>query len=481
MENEEKRTRGRPRKVRTEEELNRPKRPRGRPRIEREPEEQKEKRPRGRPRKEREPEELNKPKRPRGRPRKESPEFIENEENEILTMPTPEVEIDDAEEFMQAFDEVEENEKEDDDLQKGESYLKLKNKTAGIINSRVLEPIVPAKHINENVLPEPESEPEPAILTPPLAKMNISRSKTPLKKNIAPNPAKKAKANPMPNKVIVVTGATNGMGFAMARNLAALGHIVIAVGRKPSLCRDCRNEILEAFPEANIHYLVADLSIMGQVKILAEEIENKVVALNRECIDVLIHNACTDLGEKKITYENNDYVWATNYLSAVLLTRKVQHLLDASRDARVITFTTSKAAHRTKIDWRNFHSRNTKPDKIYEQTKLADLMWALEYDHKNAENQTLHAYCVDPGNVNTTLHTQNASGWRRIKNNFKRKHAKSVDEAIETAVYLTLAQNLPTNVVFYANKKPADPSKFALDYNNRQALWRATDMDLRNE
>ena len=63
MENENKRKRGRPKKVLSQEELNRPKRPRGRPRIERE-EPTGEKRPRGRPKKERNEEELNKPKRP---------------------------------------------------------------------------------------------------------------------------------------------------------------------------------------------------------------------------------------------------------------------------------------------------------------------------------------------------------------------------------------------------------------------------------
>lgn len=474
MENENKRKRGRPKKVLSQEELNRPKRPRGRPRIERE-EPIGEKRPRGRPKKERNEEELNKPKRPRGRPRKNEP----SEFDKIQEIDKKELEQNIANEIVseekQIFDEA-----DDDDLQKGSGYVKLQNKTAGIINSRVLEPLVPAKHINESIVEEKKQK--PAILTPPLAKLNISRSKTPLNKNIKKKEPTSQKARPMPNKVIVITGATGGMGFAMARYLAALGHIVIGIGRKPSLCRECRNEILDTFPEANIYYLVADLSIMGQVKILADDIEAKVYSLNRECVDVLIHNAGIDLDEQKITYENNDYMWATNYLSAVLLTKKIQHLLDRSRDARVITFTSKKAAHHTKIDWRNLHNRNSKSaDKIYEQTKLADLMWALEYDHRNAENETLHAYCVDPGTVNTTLRTQNASGWRRIKYNFLRKRGKTVEQGIETAVYLTIAQDLPKNVVFYANKKPADPSKFALDQDNRLALWRATEIDLRNE
>lgn len=500
MENETIRKRGRPRKVLSEEELNRPKRPRGRPRIERtEPEGPK--RPRGRPRKEVDEATLNLPKRPRGRPRKDGTppktqeaNFEENNALEVHAVINQNEEIIAEENIIENNEKIEQNvvendivaelgekSNDEDDLQKGVGYIKLQNKTAGIINSKVLEPLVPAKHLSENIL-EQEERVEPSITTPPLVKMNISRSRTPLRENKAKKERNTAKAKPMPNKVVVVTGATSGMGFAMAKELSKLGHVVIGVGRKASLCRDAMREILDACPDASINYLVADLSIMSQVKILADDIAHKVEKLGRECVDTLILNAGADIDEQKITYENNEYMWATNYLSAVLLTKSIQHLLDRSLDARVITFTTSKAAHKTKLDWRTLHDKSgNATKKIYEQTKLADLMWALEYDHQNAENETLHAYCVDPGTVNTTLRTQNNSGCRRAFLNMKRKRGKSVEQGIETAIYLTTAHNLPKNVVFYSNKRPADPSKFALDQDNRIALWRATEIDLRNE
>ena len=496
METEVKRGRGRPRKILTEEELNRPKRPRGRPRKEISEEElNRPKRPRGRPRKEKV--ESNLPKRPRGRPRKypttqnltdaqdnENLQIVENEKATVLENNT---ETQQAETVTKNKTQVaNENQKTDslekftqstEDLQKGESYLKFKTKVAGIIESRVLEPLIPAKHLKETII---EPQPKPVIITPPLAnKLNISRPKTP--QTFAPKRNKKTceKARLMPNKVIVITGATSGMGFAMAKNLSALGHIVIGVGRKPGLCRDALNEIRDAYPEANIHFLVADLSLMSQVKILADEIATKVASLGRGCVDVLIHNAGLDSQTRKITYENREAMWATNYLSVVLLTQCLQPMLDCSHDARVITFTTSRAAHKTKLNWKAISQKNDKLiKKVYNQTKLADLMFALEYDHRNADRDDLHAYCVDPGNVNTTLRTKNASGLRKFFFNIWRKHGKTVEQGIETAIYLAIAEQLPKNVVFYANKKPCDPSKFALDQNNRMALWRVTEREL---
>lgn len=457
METEVKRGRGRPKKVLSEEELNKPKRPRGRPK--KEITEVKPKRPRGRPKKEKV--ETNLPKRPRGRPRKE----IRNKDLVAQEKETLNIQNDLLE-------------KKDEDLQKGESYLKLKQKVNDILDSHVLEPLVPAKHMQQNMLEKTVKA--PIVAQAPLQnKLNISRSRTP--QSFAPKPLKKSfeKAKAQPNKVIVITGATSGMGFAMAKNLAGLGNIVIGVGRKPGLCRDAREEILDAYPKAQIHYLIADLSLLSQVKILADEIATKVASLGRECVDVLIHNAAVDNEVSKITYENREYMWTTNYLSAVLLTKLLQPMLDCAHDARIITFTTSKSAYKTKLNWKALNNKaQLKPKKIYNQTKLADLMFALEYEHQNAERNDLHAYCIDPGNVNTTLRTKNASGLRKLFFKIWHKKGKTVEQGIETAVYITLAEKLPNNVVFYANKKPRDPSKFALDETNRLALWRFTEREL---
>jgi NAD(P)-dependent dehydrogenase (short-subunit alcohol dehydrogenase family) len=74
----------------------------------------------------------------------------------------------------------------------------------------------------------------------------------------------------MQNKVILVTGATNGIGFESAKALAAQGATVVGVGRNPQKCADAANQIKTATGNAKIEFLVADLSVQAQVRQAAD-------------------------------------------------------------------------------------------------------------------------------------------------------------------------------------------------------------------
>lgn len=513
MEEEMKKGRGRPRKYPIDLEP-KEKRPRGRPRKEvDEAELNKEKRPRGRPRKEVDEAELNKPKRGRGRPRKDTDlvdeKLIQNA-NEVAMQSSPRateiVEGDFVAPISKtSFDDVDELFDDDEDmLVDTNSYDDEVVADDLVENTDAIEPIerrsirdvnapkiaakstvIPAKHFKEEQLLTYDEKVQQYedVFEPVMEKqgLNISRPHNPEVPfgEKSSKPIVKTK-NTTKQKIVVVTGATSGLGLAMAKNLSKLGQIVFAVGRRPSACRDARNEILAECPDARLYFFVADLSLMGQVRILADEIKQKLFEINRDSIDVIIHNAGVQTNIHKVTYENHELMWATNYLSAFLLTKELQPLLDASRDARVITVT-NDAASKTKIDWRNVRALTTKSnDEVYNQTKLADLMFALEYDHKYSDRDDLHAYCVNPGKVATDLRTKNARGLKAFFAKLGKKKGKTIEQGIETTMYLCLAERLPKNVVLYQNKKPTEPSKFAVDPRNRTALWRYTELELQN-
>jgi len=497
---------------------------RGRPRkypIDLEP---KEKRPRGRPRKYFEEENANKEKRPRGRPRKEiaqnygekvdtnagsvDEELKANLQNASSFATARDTQIIEDVEVKQvaetSFDDASDLFDDDEMLVEPTSYDDEVVADELVENTDAVEPLekrsihdvktpkiakksdaIPAKHLKSEVIDSYdnrsrdlgdvfESEREEP-------RLNISRSHKPVENFgvVSKKPLFKTKYEG-DQKIVVVTGATSGLGLGLAKNLAKLGHIVFAVGRRPSACRDARNAILEECPDAKLYFFVADLSLMGQVRILADEIKQKLFEIERDSIDVIIHNAGVQTNIHKVTYENHEIMWATNYLSAFLLTKELQPLLDASHNARVITVT-NDASSKTKIDWRNVRALTPKSnDNIYNQTKLADLMFALEYDHKYAGRDDLHAYCVNPGKVATDLRTKNAKGLKAFFAKFGKNKGKTIEQGIETAMYLCLAERLPRNVVLYQNKKPAEPSKFANDPRNRVALWRYTELELQN-
>ncbi len=493
---------------------------RGRPRkypIDLEP---KEKRPRGRPRKAGA--EVSKEKRPRGRPRKDFAQneqaFVGNSEidekitadlGEVANLSSPRsTEINDDNAVVQientSFDDAGDL-FDDDILVETNSYDDEVVADELTENTDAVEPLekrsihdvklpkitkatrpIPAKHLKEEqILPyyEKMKEFENTFFASDLKKeeLILVRPHSPMVPfgEKSEQPLLKTKYTGK-DKIVVVTGATSGLGLAMAKNLVKLGHVVFAVGRRPSACRDARNEILEECPEAKLCFFVADLSLMGRVRILVDEIKQKLYDINRDSIDVIIHNAGMQTNIHKVTYENHEIMWATNYLSAFLLTKGLQSCLDASRDARVILIT-NDASSKTKIDWKNVRALTPKSnDDVYNQTKLADLMFALEYDHKYSWRDDLHAYCVNPGKVATDLRTKNAKGWKAFWGRFGKNKGKTIQQGIETTMYLCLAERLPKNVVLYQNKKPAEPSKFANDPRNRVALWRYTELELEN-
>ncbi len=500
MEKEVKRGRGRPRKVLSPEELNKPKLPRGRPR--KHPKVENEvKRPRGRPRTR--PIIAPEDKRPRGRPRKNEivVKNIKKQEYSVEEFKESGIDFCDIDVSNIALAENFQNEKikevsEKDVIKKAEkevkkdlkneqiarekssAYIKLKKESKKVVKKESTEILYPAKHYKTNVLEqvaEQDNNKEPEI------KLNISRSKTPLRELIETKPTKTAKTKPMKEKVIVVTGATSGMGYDLVVELVKLGHIVIGVGRKATSCRDAIQNVKKICPDAKVNYVVTDLSLISQVSVLAEEIADKIYHHKRSCLDVIINCAQSCADEFQLTYENRETMWSTNYLSFVMLVDCLMPLIDRSVDARIITFADKKAFTRTKLDWQSFHSQPTKfVSKIYDQTKLANLMWALEFDHKNSFNTTLHSYCILSELKLNKESKKGFFGKMKTKMFGNKFTEQDYEDGKNTAIYLSLDKSLPKNMVCYENNQPIYPlNKFALDQDNRNALWRMTELELK--
>ena len=507
METEVKRGRGRPRKVLSPEELNKPKLPRGRPRkypIDNEP---KEKRPRGRPRTRPIVEQTEK--RPRGRPRKNR-EYLQNkkvdayEDRKNYTeedfknsgLDYCRVDFDNialAEDFQnEQFREVSEKdvikkaEKEvKNDIknekiarEKSSAYVKMKKESQRIIKSGNLVDLYPAKHRKSNILVQLAEKDETPL---PEFKLDISRPKTPLSELVVEKSIRSVKTKAMKEKVVVITGATSGMGLAVMLELAKLGHIVIGVGRKATACREAFQTIKNAYPDAKVSFAVADLSLLSQVSVLAEEIADKIYAFKRSCIDVIINCTHSRLNEFELTYENREVMWVTNFMSFVLLTDCLMPLIDRSVDARIITFTNKKAMTKSKLYWQSIQNMPSKYfNKMYDQSRLANLMWALEFDHRNRDNTSLHSYCVES---DLNYNTDNVKGFmKKLKSKmFGSKFTEqNFIDGVNTTVYLSLSKGLPRNMVCYQNKQPIYPlNKFALDQDNRNALWRMTELELK--
>jgi NAD(P)-dependent dehydrogenase (short-subunit alcohol dehydrogenase family) len=115
----------------------------------------------------------------------------------------------------------------------------------------------------------------------------------------------------------VVTGATNGIGEAIARHLAAEGMTVVLVGRSDQRLHQAHQRILAAVPDAELLLERADLSLLGEVRELAKRLAEQPPP------DVVVSNAAViaELGDR--TAEGLQRTLATNHLAPYLLLRSL--------------------------------------------------------------------------------------------------------------------------------------------------------------
>src|SRR3954447_9885831 len=143
--------------------------------------------------------------------------------------------------------------------------------------------------------------------------------------------------------VMIVTGATNGIGEAAAIELARVGAHVGITARNPAKADATVAKIKAAAPDAPVDVFLGDLSLMGDVRKVAAEILERY-----DRIDVLVNNAGIQLPQQRATSEGLPEMIAVNYLAPWLLTSLLRDRLVSSSPARVVV--TASEAHR--MGWR---------------------------------------------------------------------------------------------------------------------------------
>ena len=196
--------------------------------------------------------------------------------------------------------------------------------------------------------------------------------------------------------MIVITGATSGIGAAAARLLAfrgfELGIVARDAGRGQRFCEQLRS----TGASGQIHLFVADLSRMGEVRQLVDRIQASFGRL-----DVLVNNAGVDVGRRETTEEGHELTFAINYLAPFLLTTRLLGLLRESAPARVVNVVSS--GHRGgRIDFEDLeHERHFSGQRAYNDSKLALVLFTYELARR-LRGSGVTANCVDPGFVKHT-------------------------------------------------------------------------------
>ncbi|MCU1644146.1 MAG: Short-chain dehydrogenase [Nocardia sp.] len=200
--------------------------------------------------------------------------------------------------------------------------------------------------------------------------------------------------------VIVITGATNGLGRLAALELARRGAQLGIVARSPDKVDELRGEIESVAPGTAIDSFLADLTSLGDVRRVGQEIGARY-----DSIDVLINNAGVHAFSQRITDDGFSEMVAVNYLAPWLLTSTLLNKLVASAPARIVTTASAAAQHARSIDPARdltLTAEYTRRESgiLYGRTKLMDMMFSLELGRRLA-GTGVTVNCCDPG-FNTT-------------------------------------------------------------------------------
>jgi NAD(P)-dependent dehydrogenase (short-subunit alcohol dehydrogenase family) len=177
---------------------------------------------------------------------------------------------------------------------------------------------------------------------------------------------------PLDRQTILVTGATDGLGRALARELAAAGATVLLHGRSKQRLEDTRRELTEATGNDRLRTYLADFASLEQVRRLARE-----VAGDQERLDALVNNAgIAGAGPRQESADGIELRFAVNYLAPFLLTELLLPLLRRSAPSRIVNVA---SVGQIPIDFDDVMlKRGYEPLRAYRQSKLAQVMFTFE-------------------------------------------------------------------------------------------------------
>ena len=270
------------------------------------------------------------------------------------------------------------------------------------------------------------------------------------------------------NKLVVITGATSGIGYHTARKYAAHGASLLCINRNVKKSEALCNEIAQEFG-VQCNYKIADLSNLTDIKRVADELANMDTT-----IDVLIHNAGNYLTKKELTADGLEKLFVVHYLSTFIINHRINDKLKRQEKARIIMVGSEGhrfAAWGLRLDDLNWEKRRYSGLKSYGSAKTAQLLSMLIFE-KQYENTGVTINTMHPGAVKTETGQENGPVYRWFKKNFFDKSLKSAEISAEALYYLGVSKELEGVTGKFFNlttiEEPAPP---ALDIEVAYELW----------
>jgi NAD(P)-dependent dehydrogenase (short-subunit alcohol dehydrogenase family) len=211
-----------------------------------------------------------------------------------------------------------------------------------------------------------------------------------------------ADLQPLDGKIVLVTGATSGLGLAAAEGFARLGAAVWLLVRSEERGERARAEILARSGNRDVQFGLCDLSDLKAVRKFAERFSGEVPRL-----DVLVNNAGALLGERTLSVDGIELTFTTNVLGPFLLTNLLTPLLK-SAPARIVNVS-SGGMYTQRIHVEDLQSAQGEFDgaTAYARTKRAQVIlteqWAQRLEGSGVVVHAMHPGWADTPGLESSL------------------------------------------------------------------------------
>ena len=265
----------------------------------------------------------------------------------------------------------------------------------------------------------------------------------------------------MKGKIVLITGATSGIGKETAQGLALLGATVVITTRDVERGEHTRQELIQSTKNTNIDVLFCDLASFVSIRDCCNEFLKKYPTLH-----VLINNAGTMDSHRRESKDGIENMFAVNYLAPFLMTNLLLDVLKKSAPARIINL--SSGLHSGTIQFNDLEfEHGFSGMRVYGHTKLAIILFTRLLAEK-LKGTGVTVNCVNPGMTATNL-GRNA-GWFSAK--FFKLLGKKPSIGAQTPIYLASAPEIETISGEYFEKKSVKKTnKRTYDMDAARKLW----------
>lgn len=264
----------------------------------------------------------------------------------------------------------------------------------------------------------------------------------------------------MSQRVFLVTGATSGIGKAIAFGLAKTGETVLLVARDAEKRSAIYEEIMGEIQNPNVDAMTCDLSSLGSIRIFAAQVLSKYPK-----IDVLINTAAAVKRERKTNVDGYEMMFVTNHLGPFLLTHLLLDSLKASGSARILNIT---APATTKLNFADLQSKNNFDYlNVFGATKMMNLLFTFELARR-LEGTGVTANAVHPGLARSGLMHESPAVIRWFVWLASAPPQRVATDIVRLAI---LPQFEKVNGKFLHKGKEIEAPEYAHDRDAQRKLW----------